>query len=113
MEAQAQVQVQVAGETYTQVGICLYVRAGEEEEVDWDALHALAHGAYQASLLDGASWTGAELRGKAAKYSGRYAHSRAMLLRRIRAAGYRARTELILCPRARRMRRVLLLGGAQ
>lgn len=45
---------------------------------------ATAKGDYQRSLLvDGARWSGADLRGKARKWSGTYARSRAELVYRI------------------------------
>ena len=47
-----------------------------------------ARGSYQRALLSGERrWSGADLRGAARGYLGRYAGSRAQLLRRLRAAG--------------------------
>ena len=48
----------------------------------------LARGSYQRDLVAGnARWSGADLRGKAARYAGHYASSRHSLVRRLRAAG--------------------------
>lgn len=53
-----------------------------------DRARALARGSYQRSLLDGyARWSGADLRGAAKRWSGRYAASRSGLLSRLRKAG--------------------------
>jgi len=49
---------------------------------------ALARGCYQRALLLGEeAWSGSTLKGKAARYSGRYYHSRWSLFDRLRAAG--------------------------
>jgi len=47
-----------------------------------------ARGTYQRDLLDGyQTWSGADLRGRAASYSVHYRNSRDNLLRRCKAAG--------------------------
>lgn len=47
-----------------------------------------ARGSYQESLIAGeARWSGADLRGQARRYVGRYAASRSSLLNALRAAG--------------------------
>lgn len=50
--------------------------------------HAVARGTYQRSVIDGIeALSGATLKGKAAKYGGRYQHSRDMLILRLKRAG--------------------------
>ena len=59
--------------------------------LDHDALimaRAVARGAYQESLVEGrARWSGADLQGKASKYSGRYKASRDALASKLYGAG--------------------------
>lgn len=59
--------------------------------LDNDALlmaRACARGEYQERLVEGtARWSGADLKGKAGKYGGRYAASRDALVAALRAAG--------------------------
>lgn len=51
---------------------------------DAEAALAQAKGSYQRALVLGKqTWSGSDLRGKARKYSGHYARSRAALLRRL------------------------------
>lgn len=58
-------------------------------EVQIDQLLQFAHGTYQRALLLGqARWSGADLRGRAARYGGRYAASRANLRARLEKFGY-------------------------
>lgn len=52
-------------------------------------LDQCARGSYQRGLLSGAQrWSGADLNGRAARYSSRYHRSRLALLRRIESRGY-------------------------
>ncbi len=54
----------------------------------YEAARKLARGCYQRNLLDGVeSLSGSTLKGKAAKYSSRYARSRANYLDRLKTAG--------------------------
>lgn len=66
-------------------------RGANTEYLDDHALETArkcACGSYQESLIEGeARWSGADLRGKASRYGGRYAASREALLRRFRDAG--------------------------
>lgn len=59
--------------------------------LDPDALimaREVARGDYQRSLVEGtARWSGADLKGKAQRYSGHYSRSRAALVVAMRAAG--------------------------
>ena len=71
-----------------------------------------ARGSYQTDLLTGrARWSGSDLRGRAKKWSGRYARSRRALLARLRAAGIDARTALVRSEWTARTMRVLLIDG--
>lgn len=69
-------------------------------------------GRYQAALINGCAWSGADLRGKARRYSGRYEVSRWSLLRRINRAllgtGWFADSELCLMNSRWRRRLVLI-----
>ena len=66
----------------------------------------LARGCYQRNLLGGSeALSGSTLRGRAAKYSGRYAASRRNLLHRLSAAGIEWHEM-----RGVRGRRILVLG---
>ena len=68
---------------------------------------ALARGCYQRAIVQGdACLSGADLRGNAAKYSGRYARSRAALLGRMTRAGVPWHER-----RAAHGRRVLVIGA--
>lgn len=70
-----------------------------------------ARGNYQLDLLTGrARWSGSDLVGRAAKYGGRYAHSRKTLLARLRAAGIDARVANHKNDNARIMR-ILVVDG--
>ena len=61
--------------------------------VDPSTLTHLARGCYQRDLLTGrARWSGADLKGKARRFAGRYAASRRGLLNRMTDAGYSVRT---------------------
>lgn len=52
-------------------------------------LEACARGSYQRGLLSGSQrWSGADLKGNAARYSGRYHRSRRALLQRLASRGY-------------------------
>ena len=52
-------------------------------------LEACARGSYQRGLLSGSQrWSGADLRGNAARYGARYHRSRQALLRRLASRGY-------------------------
>lgn len=52
-------------------------------------LDSCARGSYQSALLAGSQrWSGADLKGRAARYSSRYHRSRLALLRRIESRGY-------------------------
>jgi hypothetical protein len=78
----------------------------EKEELKALALKA-ARGDYQRLLLQGqARWSGADLTGKAAKYGGSYASSRARLKERLRELGLRV--EEI---KGEHNRRVVVIGG--
>ena len=70
-------------------------------------------GSYHLSLLDGSeSWSGSSLRGKARKYSGKYARSRCSLVDKLNAntpAWYTVRTQLVFDGDSRRWTRRLVL----
>ena len=80
-----------------------------DPEIVRSHLIPLARGSYQLALLRGdEAWSGATLRGKASKYGGRYASSRAALLARIAELFPGSRTELRL-NRNRRYQRALVV----
>jgi hypothetical protein len=71
----------------TEIVIIADTRVQLEEVVQ--ALRASARGVYQRELASGnARWSGADLAGKAARYAGHYARSRASFADRIERAGY-------------------------
>lgn len=75
------------------------------------AMLAAARGTYQRALLTGQeTWSGSSLRGKAGRYSGRYARSRWSLVERIKASlvgsGWTVESKLVL--RDSRWRRCLV-----
>jgi histidinol-phosphate/aromatic aminotransferase/cobyric acid decarboxylase-like protein len=56
----------------------------------------LCRGVYQRDVVLGAqAWSGADLRGRAREYSGRYKRSREALLKRMRKAGIPVRVETV------------------
>lgn len=79
-----------------------------------DAVHGVAVGAYQRSVLSGReSWSGSTLTGRAKQYGGKYAASRSALEARIQGAlrpiGWTARTEIVTSGAPARGRRELVL----
>lgn len=79
------------------------------------AVRSAAKGCYQINLLNGIEkWSGASLKGRARRYSTRYAISRRNFLYRIDAAvepfGYEAFTDLILDTESRRWKRKLIFA---
>ena len=75
---------------YPQAGGNLVVYARDEGEVDeiLTAFRACARGRYQLDCARGAQrWSGADLQGKASRYAGRYATSRANILDRAKQRG--------------------------
>lgn len=79
------------------VGDNTIVRADSLEEARalLDVLKSLAKGSYQMDLALGLKrWSGADLLGKARKWSGRYAKSRAAYLSRLESAGYPHRRQI-------------------
>ena len=73
---------------------------------DLECARRLARGQYQLELLNGErSWSGAELKGKAGRYTGRYRASRQALLARITENGIWSRFVL-----TRTGRKILVLG---
>ena len=82
------------------------------------AVVSCARGSYQYDLVtSGGTWSGAGLRGKAAKWSGRYAQSRASLVKRINDKlarcfkGWSAHSMMLFNYESRRVERRLVLRG--